>query len=151
MRFPARRLRTRIIWTTALVSGIAMTVMVGTVLFVLGTLTRNSVDSALNDRMSVMSAAIARDPTGFSQALATPVDSIDDSTWLFDAQGKQLDGPRAGARVEATAKSLAKVSQRTTVQVRELVYLAAPVTINGPHAPRGVLVVSQNLEPYEAN
>ncbi|MEP6814409.1 MAG: hypothetical protein ABI873_02525, partial [Marmoricola sp.] len=75
MRFPARRLRSRIIWTTALVSGIAMAAMIGTVLLALTALTRNSVSSTLEARLSVLSSAIESDPAGPTRALETPDDS----------------------------------------------------------------------------
>lgn len=149
MRFPARRLRNRIIWTTALVSAIAMTAMIGTTLLALTTLTRNSVDSTLEDRLSVISSGIESDADGPTQALETPDDSIDDTTWLYDARGVQLDGPDSGPRTQAAADSLARVTRRTTMQRRERVYLASPVRIKGPHPTRGVLVVSQSLDPYE--
>ncbi|MEP6815596.1 MAG: HAMP domain-containing sensor histidine kinase, partial [Marmoricola sp.] len=74
---------------------------------------------------------------------------IDDTTWLFDSQGNQIDGPRAGNRVRANADSLARVTVRTSLDRGERVYLAAPVTIHGPRASRGVIVVSESLEPYE--
>jgi two-component system OmpR family sensor kinase len=149
MRFPGRRLRSRIIWTTAVVSAIAMAAMVGTVLLVLTTLTRNSVDSTLRDRLSVISSGIQSDAGGPSRALETPDDAIDDTTWLFDSKGAELDGPRAGTRIQAVADSLAHVTKRTLVERRERVYLAAPVSIRGPHPSRGVLIVSESLEPYE--
>lgn len=149
MRFPARRLRSRIIWTTALVSGIAMAAMIGTVLLALTTITRNSVDSTLEDRLSVISSGIESNADGPTQALETPDDAIDDTTWLFDSRGAQLDGPRADKRLQAAADSLANVTQRTNLERGERVYLAAPVSIRGPHASRGVLVVSASLDPYE--
>ena len=149
MRFPPRRLRSRIIWTTALVSGVAMALMIGTVLLVLTTLTRNSVDTTLKDRLSVISSGIENNTSGPAQALETADDSIDDTTWLFDAQGSQLDGPHARERTQASADSLSRVTEQTGTKRGERVYLAAPVDIQGANGGRGVLVVSQSLEPYE--
>jgi signal transduction histidine kinase len=150
MRFPGRQLRSRIIWTTAVVSGLAMAAMVGTVVLVLSALTSNSVATTLEDRLSVISSGIEGDTSGPTRALETPDDSIDDTTWLFDSRGVQLDGPHARKRVQAAADSLAEVTRRTSLERGDRAYLAAPVTIHGPKATRGVLVVSQSLAPYEA-
>ena len=49
-RFRRRGLRSRIIWTTALVSALAMGAMIGTVVLALNAVTRSNVDSTLADR-----------------------------------------------------------------------------------------------------
>lgn len=150
MRTPARGLRARIIWTTALVSGIAMAAMIGTVVLALNTLTHKSIDSTLHARLSVLSSGISSSSAGPTRALETPDDSIDDTTWLFDARGEQIDGPHVGDQVQESAQRLARVTRRTGLERRDRVYLAAPVSIHGPHAGAGVLVVSASLKPYEA-
>lgn len=143
-------LRSRIIWTTALVSGVAMAAMIGTVVLALNAVTRSNVDSKLEDRRVVISSSIENDEDGPGRALESPADSIEDSTWLFDPQGQQIEGPQAGERVQAVAEGLRGVERRTSLTRRERVFLAAPVDIRGgPRRGRGVLVVSESLEPYE--
>ena len=150
MRFPARRLRTRIIWTTALVSGIAMAATVGTVLLVLSSLTQRSLDTTLADRLSVLSAGIESSTGDPARTLETTDDAIDDTTWLFDSRGQQIDGPNASPRVQATVDRLADVTGTTRLQRRDRLYLAAPVTVPGTGPTKGVLVVSASLKPYES-
>ena len=150
-RLPGRGLRSRIIWTTALVSALAMAAMIGTVVLALHAVTRKDVRSTLEDRLLVISSGIESDSGGPARALQSPVDSINDSTWLYDSSGGEVHGPQAGKRVQAVADSLADVTSRTMTTRRERVYLAAPVTIRGgPDAGEGVLVVSESLEPYES-
>jgi two-component system OmpR family sensor kinase len=149
-RLPERGLRSRIMWTTALISALAMAAMIGTVILVLNAVTRNDVESTLEDRLVVIASGIESDQQGPERALESPVDSIEDGTWLFDDSGTQIEGPKAGTRVQALADSFADVTRKTTTTRRERVYVAAPVTIRGgPASGRGVLVVSQSLEPYQ--
>jgi two-component system OmpR family sensor kinase len=149
MRFPGRRLRSRIIWTTALASMLAMGAMIGTAILALNAVTRSNVDSTLRERFALDSSNIRDDPRGPQVALDTPIDSVEESTWLFDSSGARILGPRAGRRVQEVVADLSGVSRRTSLTRHERAYLAGPVTINGSDRSPGVLVVSQSLNPYE--
>jgi two-component system OmpR family sensor kinase len=147
-----RGLRSRIIWTTALVSGLAMGAMIGTVVLSLNGATRSNVDATLSERFQSTRSAVESGKNSPGQALESSVDSIEDSTWLYDGHGELVEGPKAGRRVRAVADRLGMVTKRTTLTHHERTYLAAPVTIRGGSTPGpGVLVVSESLEPYEAN
>jgi two-component system OmpR family sensor kinase len=150
MRRTSRPLRSRIVATTALVSAIAMAAMVGTVVLALNAITHNSVDSALDDRLSVLSSGIENSTGGAAEAFETADDSIDDTTWLFDSKGTLLIGPKASRRTQEVADRLGQVTRKTHEEHRERVYLAAPVEIGGAGPGSGVLVVSESLEPYES-
>lgn len=146
MRAPGRTLQSRIVWTTVLVSAVAMSAMIGTVLLVLQGLTTKNIDRRLTDQASaVATTVVARD--GSVTAPETPVDSIDDTTWIYDARGRLVEGPRTGARVTQVVESLADVDRRTRVERMERVFLAEPVRIGG--SQRAVVVVEASLEPYE--
>jgi two-component system OmpR family sensor kinase len=149
VRSPARRLHFRIIWTTALVSVLAMGAMTGIAIVALTIVTRNAAESSLQDRFVLDSTSIRDDPLGPRAALASPIDSVEDSTWLYDASHTQLLGPDAGRRVAGVVRALSDASRRTSLTHHDRVYLAGPVTIGGPRPGHGVLVVSQSLEPYE--
>jgi signal transduction histidine kinase len=153
MRFlVGRGLRSRIIWTTALVSALAMSAMIGTVVLSLNGATRSNVDATLQGRFESTRSAVETGNSSPAEALETSVDSIEDSTWLYDGAGNLIEGPKAGRRVRATADRLGWVAKRTTLTQHERAYLAAPVTIRGGSSPGpGVLVVSESLEPYESN
>ncbi|MET0822324.1 MAG: HAMP domain-containing sensor histidine kinase [Aeromicrobium sp.] len=137
-------------WSTAVVTAIAMAAVTGTVVLILSVLTRNSVDSALDDRIALVTSAVETGPNGSIRTLQIPDDSVDESTWIFDADGKQLQGPDAGRRVQAEAASLSRVTRRTSTERRERVYLAEPIAASGSRAPNAVVVVSESLEPYES-
>ena len=149
MRSRTPSLRRRIVWSTAIVTAIAMAAVTGTVVLILAALTRNSVDSALADRLALVSSAVETGQDGSIRELQVPDDSVDDSTWIFDIDGRQLQGPDAGRRVQAVAESLSQVRKQTTTERRERVYLAAPITASGSESPNAVVVVSESLEPYE--
>lgn len=152
MRFlVGRGLRTRIIWTTALVSGLTMGAMIGTVVLALNGATQSNVESTLTDRFQTTRSALERGRSTPEQALETSVDAIEDSTWLYDSDGSLIEGPKAGRHVREVADRLGTVPKKTSTTQHERVYLAAPVTIRGGSSPgSGVLVVSESLEPYES-
>lgn len=146
-----RGLRSRIIWTTALVSALAMGAMIGTVVLALNGATRSNVDATLTGRFQTTRSALDSSENTPAQALETSVDSIEDSTFLYDRDGILVEGPKAGRRVRGVADRLGTVSRKTRTTQHERAYLAAPVTIRGGTSPGpGVLVVSESLEPYES-
>ncbi len=149
MRFPGHHLRSRIIWTTALVSLAAMAAMAATAIVALNAVIDKNVDSSLRDRFALDSSSIRNNPRGPEVALSNPVDSVQDSTWLYDADGRQILGPQAGRRVQSVVRSLSAVPSRTSTTKHDRLYLAGPVTIGGPSPRPGVLVVAQSLDPYE--
>lgn len=148
MRAPGRTLMSRIVWTTSVVTAVAMGAMIGTVLLVLSRLTDNSIDARLRDQLAAISATVKVAPDGSITALETPDDSIDDTTWVFDAAGNRVEGPSAGPRVTAFVTSLAGVRTTTQATRLERAFLAAPVRVGG--TVRAVVVVETPLKPYEA-
>jgi signal transduction histidine kinase len=115
----------------------------------LNAVTRNAADSSLENRFVLDSTSIRDNPLGPKAALASPIDSVEDSTWLYDSSRRQVLGPEAGSRVQAVVDGLSHATSRTSLTHHDRIYLAGPVTIGGPTSGRGVLVVSQSLEPYE--
>ena len=147
-----RGLRARIIWTTALVTALAMGAMIGTVVLSLNGATKSNVRATLEDRFQTTRSAVESGKNTPTQAVESSVDAIEDSTWLYDEDGNLIEGPKAGRRVRAVADRLGSVSRPTLVTNHERVYLAGPVTIRGgSNSGPGVLVVSESLEPYESN
>ena len=71
MKRKGRPLRTRIVVTTFVVSAIAMAAMVGTVVLVLDAIAHKTVDTSLDDRLSVISAGIESSSRGPAEALET--------------------------------------------------------------------------------
>lgn len=149
MRRPGRTLRARIVWTTTIVAAVAMAAMVGTVLLVLNATATNSVDATLRDRLEAVSTTLTTGSSGTLTELETPSDVIDDTTWIFDPNGRQVDAPRAGARVRANVESLARVRKRTTFESHDRVYLAAPVHNRKSGELAAVVVVTESMAPYE--
>lgn len=149
MRRPGRTLRARIVWSTAIVAAVAMSAMVGTVVLVLNVTATNSVNATLSDRLDAVSATLRTTSSGALTELETPDDTIDDTTWIFDTKGREVDAPRAGARVRQKAESLADVTKQTSVESHDRVYLAAPVTDRKSGRTIAVVVVTESMGPYE--
>lgn len=148
MRAPGRTLRARIVWTTAIVSAIAMAAMIGTVLLVLSTLMRNNINTRLHDQIAAISTTLTFGPDGTVSAAETPDDSIDDTTWIYRIDGGLVEGPNTGARVQSIVRGLSDVAKETKIQRDDRVFLARPITHKGQRA--AVVVVSASLGPYES-
>lgn len=151
MKSPRRSLRSRIIWSTTIVTAAAMIAMVGTVILIVIALTQDRVESALSDRLAAVQATVLRGPGGEITQVETSVDRIEDSAWIYDLSGNQVIGPTAGKHVHAAVLSLSDVKKRTTLHRGDHLYLAAPVKDYKTHLPLGVVVVAESYEPYEAN
>ncbi len=148
MRAPGRTLQARIVWTTTIVSALALAAMIGTVLLILQALTMNNIHQRLADQASAISTTITVADDGSISTSETTNDRIDDTTWIFDADGHLVEGPNVGTDVQLLAQSLASVDKRTRIEKQERVLLASPVQIDG--TTRAVVVVGASLEPYES-
>ncbi|MDX6276461.1 MAG: hypothetical protein QOJ72_589, partial [Nocardioidaceae bacterium] len=148
MRAPGRTLRARIVWTTALVSAIAMTAMIGIVLVVLSALLRNNVDARLHDQIAAISTTLSVGSDGAVIAKETPDDTIDDTTWIYRIDGDLVAGPDRGDRIQSIAYGLSDVAKETRSQHGERVFLAKPIVHKGQKI--AVVVVTASLDPYES-
>ncbi len=148
MKLPGRTLQSRIVWTTTIVSALAMSAMIGTVMLILSALTMNNIDQRLSDQAAAISTTIKVAGDGSISASETPNDRIDDTTWIYDVEGQLVEGPRTGPQITSIVDSLSRVSTRTQVEKLDRVFLAAPVRFEG--TTRAVIVVEASLEPYES-
>lgn len=148
MRTPGRTLISRIVLTTLAVTAVAMVAMIGTVLLILSALTKNEIDNRLHDQLATVSATVEVADDGTVMAPETQDDSIDDTTWVFTADGQLVEGPRVADRVTDAAASLSGTRTETKLDRYQRSFLAAPVTRDGRVA--AVVVVGARLEPYES-
>jgi len=150
-RRPARSssIRTRIVWTTAAVTVVAMVTMILAVLFVVAGVTKGLVDASLRDRLAVSRAATTGGPHGRLKVTDAGPDDVIDSVWVFNSDGSQASGPRAGRRIRETVAGLSTVTRTTRVEVRDRVYLARPIRLGGGHPASGVVVAEESTKPYE--
>lgn len=148
MKALGRTLQSRIVWTTTVVTAVAMAAMIGTVLLILQALNMNNVDQRLTDQASAISTTIAVADDGGITTAETPNDRIYDSTWIYDSDGRLVEGPSAGRAVTRAVDSLSRVGKRTRVEKDERVFLAVPV--RDGMTTQAVVVVGASLEPYES-
>ena len=148
MRFSQRTLISRIVWTTLVVTAVAMAAMVVTVMLVLSALTNKNIEARLRDQLTAVSSTVKVGPDGTVTALETPDDTIDDTTWIYEADGTLVEGPRVGQRLTSTAESLSAVRKQTRLDRHERSFLAGPVRRDGK--VEAVVVVEAPLEPYES-
>ena len=142
-------IRTRIVWTTAVVTALAMATMILAVLVVLTRVTQGRIDASLEDRLAATDAAITRRPDGRLRVRDAGADEVIDSVWVFGDDGVQVSGPQAGRRIQATVTSLGRVTRATRIERRDRVYLAEPVRLRGERRASGVAVAAESTKPYE--
>ena len=128
-----------------------MGAMIGTVVLSLNGATTSNVRATLTDRFATTRSAVESGKTTPSQAVESSVDSIEDSTWLYDEDGNLIEGPKAGRRVRAVADRLGSVSRRTWSPTTNASTWRARSRSRRVDSGPGVLVVSESLEPYESN
>ncbi len=148
MNLRARTLMSRIVWTTIVVSAIAMAAMVGTVLLVLSALNQNSIESRLRDQFTAIASTVEVRSDGTVTGSETPFDRIDDTSWIYGADGGLVEGPRVGPKVTRTVEALSGATKATRLDRYERAFLAGPVRVDDQ--VRAVVVVEASLEPYEA-
>lgn len=139
-----RSLRGRIVWTTAVLSAAVVVVSLGTIFFVMRGVQSHAVRDALYDQFGVVAGSV-RD--GIDTPL--PDDELQETTWLFDADGAVVRQPAAGERVQRFAASLAHTATTTQRRFGDRAFLAGPVrAADGTF--RGVAVVTESLATYRA-
>lgn len=143
-----RTLRSRIVRTTTVVTAVAMAAMIATVLLVLQGLTSSNIDRRLLDQASAVSTTLVVTEDGSVTAAETPDDTIDETSWIFDASGRLVEGPTSDPQVTTIVESLAASREQTRRAADERVFLATPVQVGG--TTRAVVVVEASLEPYES-
>ncbi len=147
---PLQGVRSRLTATNVLVTAAAMGLMLVVVLLATNRLTTSQVESSLEDRITSVESSL---PTraGTLQAPRTGSDEVLDTVWVFDAQGSEVSGPEAGAKVRAEVSRLSQAERRTVVKRGERVYVARPIAAPGDRAARGVAVATESLDVYEGN
>ncbi len=143
-----RTIISRIVWTTLIVSAIAMAAMVVTVMLVVSALTNDNIESRLHDQFAAVSSTVKVASDGTVTALESPDDTIDDTSWIYTADGQLVEGPRVSPHLTATATSLSGVRKQTRLDRHERSFLAGPVRRDGQ--VQAVVVVEAPLEPYES-
>lgn len=151
MKSSRRSLRSRIIWSTTIVTAVAMIAMVSTVILIVITLTQGRVESALSDRLVAVEATLLHEQDGAISQVETSADRIEDSAWIYDLHGVEIIGPTAGKHVHAAVVSLSDVTKRTSLHRGDHLYLAAPVKDDKTGEVFGVVVVAESYEAYESN
>ena len=145
----ASSIRTRIVWITAMVTVAAMAAMILAVILVVAHVTQGRVNASLKDRIAATEAATTRAGDGGLQVTNTAANEVIDSVWVFDSDGTQVSGPRAGSRVQSTVEGLSRVTRKTRVVLGDRVYLAEPIRLRGERRASGVAVAEQSTRPYE--
>lgn len=142
----ARSFRTQLVVLTAAVTALGVLVLTIVVQIVLAGATGRSVDTVLEDRAE---AVISSAATGSDGRLSVPDARLDAGVAVYDATGRLVAGSAPSADAAQYA-ALATTRRARTVEPsgeEERRIRAEPFTTSA--GTRGVVVVTERMEPYE--
>ncbi|HEY0374919.1 MAG TPA: HAMP domain-containing sensor histidine kinase [Amnibacterium sp.] len=139
--------RRRIVAATALVSTIGMAVLVFLVVFVAERSTDRQIETSLSARISAVLAT-----TNYRHGALQVADAndalYDTLTWVFDANGRKIEGPTIPARLRAAVEQRAGSSNAGVSVAGQWRLAAAPLVFSGKRVGRAVVAV--DAEPYSS-
>lgn len=142
-------LRARLVWATAIMSTMAMAVVITMMIVLVMGFTNGRVTAAADYRFDTGVATLSQDSSDQISLLKTPSDVIEDMVWLFDTAGRQVEGPAAGSKVHDVVLSLSAVTDKITVQRGDYRYVAGPLKNINTGKNFAIVVAAASSEPYE--
>ena len=142
-------LRGRLVATTVAAALVAVTVLVvGLQLLLAHQSSRESL-STLQERADA-AATTVRFRGGRTRVLDTPANSLDQNIWIFDADGRRIDGTEPPRSLRGVVARLSASDAEHSVDVHGRVrVLARPVPHPGSGTTGAVVVAALDLAPYE--
>ncbi len=141
-------LRGRLVAVTVMAALVAVTVLVvGLQLLLAHQSTRDSL-TALRERADA-AASIVRFRGGRARVLETPAYALEQDLWVFDAEGTRIGGSSPPAVLRPVVRSLRRPGVERTADVGGRYRLLARPVPGAAGRPGAVVVVAQDLQPYE--
>jgi two-component system, OmpR family, sensor kinase len=144
-RFGPRSFRGTIVLSTVGLMTASMVVVGLFIQLLLSRAAQNDVDEVLHQRAAQTVALIQ---AASQHSLDVPADSLEPGVQIFDGSGRPVAGS-VGARTRELAAQLATSDHEQTRDGPDEVARLLAVPFGTPSGERGVLVVSQDIRPYE--
>ncbi len=144
------RLRQQVVGTTAAITLIAMAALTLLVHEVLASTVEGDVSGLLQSRADAVAATLTlRD--GQVVAQETPTETLDRTTWVYDLEGRLVEGPATQPALGSAVEELSTSRQERTTAVGDAFrLLAVPVRLPAESGEvAAVVVVAVDLTPYE--
>ncbi|MGI8722459.1 MAG: sensor histidine kinase [Geodermatophilaceae bacterium] len=145
-------LRRRLVIQTVVITLAASVALVLAVQLLLASSVKRETASVLSARADAVFGTLSVDEAGELAILETPDGELDRNAWVFDSDGRLIDGtlPTGALGAAITELSSARVTRLVTIDdAVRLIAVPAPRPSAGPQA--GVAVVGLDLGPYEAS
>ncbi|SDS86664.1 Signal transduction histidine kinase [Nocardioides scoriae] len=142
-------LRRRLVWSSALLSMVALALMGGVVLVIALRLNQGRIQATLENRLATTQSRLTLADDGRLRLTRGDSDDVTTGVWVYDADGALLSGPPSGDAVVRVVEGLSRVAVETTYQRGERHYLAEPVDLAGGSERDGVVVASVSEQAYE--
>ena len=149
LRPSAWGLRRRLVWSSALLSMVALALMGGVVLVIALRLNQGRIQTTLEDRLATTQSRLSLGADGRLRLARADSDDVTTGVWVYDADGVLLSGPPTGEAVMGVVEDLSRTRQETTYRRGERHYLAEPVDLAGGSRRDGIVVVSVSEQAYE--
>jgi signal transduction histidine kinase len=140
-------LRRRVVMGTAVATSLGMIALTVLVQVVLALFVDKDIGGALADRTDAVRSTLV-DDSGALHARETPTAVLDEYAWIYDDQGRLVEGSTIAAPLSRELVSLRSVTAPTTLDTGDYRLLATPVQLTAS-GPTGVVVAAEPLAPYE--
>jgi two-component system OmpR family sensor kinase len=143
-------LRARLTLGTAAATLLAMTALVGGIQSLQRQSAVTEARSVLASRTAAAAATVQSLGGGRVKVLETPADTLDDAVWVYDAEGRLLDGqPPARPLVVAVAAMRHTDTPVDRGSSGRYLLRALPV-LGAHHTPMATVVAAVDLRPYDS-
>ncbi len=145
-------LRKRLVVQAMVITFVASVVLILTVQLLLAANVKRETASVLSARADAVIGTLTLDSSGVIAILEIPHGELDRNAWVFDRDGRLIDGSLPTGALGAAITDLSSAEASRLVSIDDTVRLyavPAPEPTGGPQA--GVAVVGLDLGPYEAS
>lgn len=141
-------MRRRLVFIAAASVTVALLLLTTGLYFVLSHRLEQDSDAVLRSRAAAVLSTISGSGHDLHVTESPLDETIDNSAWVFDASGREVERPRVSARLHRSARSLAGVDHETYRDAGNQIRLfALPARSGGTRL--GTVVVSISQVPYE--
>jgi signal transduction histidine kinase len=132
--------------TALLISTVTASLLVVGVALLLAQSNDRAIRSRLDARVSAAAATVVERPRGV-RVLEQGSRLLDQNVWIFDSQGRLIDGALTQPGLSGTVSRLGTGSVTRTMSAHDVSYLARPVRRHGTLV--ATVVAAEDQEPYE--
>ncbi len=144
-------LRARLVATTTLAALLAVATLVIGVQLLLARVTRTETLDVVRDRADAAATTVRGTPDHV-RVLEVPSNSLDQNLWIYDLDGRRVDGNAPSPRLAPSVTAMSHATQeQSRIVAGRYRLLATPVRAQGRGPVVAVVIAGVDLTPYESS